>query len=81
MPESVYSLGVGLSSVEAWFSAALDIEDVLSGTGGINCMLWLLMLLSPLIRLTSLSWIVFWVDLVCLLGFEGCIFLFIIRFG
>ena len=29
-----YSLGNGLSSVEAWFSTALDIEDVLSGTGG-----------------------------------------------
>ena len=24
----------GLSSVEAWFSTALDIEEVLSGTGG-----------------------------------------------
>ena len=34
LPESVYSLGNGLSSVEAWFSTALDIEDVLSGTGG-----------------------------------------------
>ena len=31
---SVFSLGNGLSSVEAWFSTALDIEDVLSGTGG-----------------------------------------------
>ena len=29
-----YSLGNGLSSVEAWFSTALDIEEVLSGTGG-----------------------------------------------
>ena len=34
LPKSVYSLGSGLSSVEAWFSTALDIEDVLSGTGG-----------------------------------------------
>ena len=33
MPKCVYSLGNGLSSVEAWFSTALDIEDVLSGTG------------------------------------------------
>ena len=31
--ESVFSLGNGLSSVEAWFSTALDIEEVLSGTG------------------------------------------------
>ena len=34
LPKSVYRLGNGLSSVEAWFSTALDIEDVLSGTGG-----------------------------------------------
>ena len=33
MPKSVYSLGNGFSSVEAWFSTALDIEEVLSGTG------------------------------------------------
>ena len=33
-PKSVFSLGNGLSSVEAWFSTALDIEEVLSGTGG-----------------------------------------------
>ena len=30
---SVFSLGNGLSSVEAWFSTALDIEEVLSGAG------------------------------------------------
>ena len=29
-----FSLGNVLSSVEAWFSIALDIEEVLSGTGG-----------------------------------------------
>ena len=34
LPKSVFSLGKGLSSVEAWFSTALDIEEVLSGTGG-----------------------------------------------
>ena len=34
LPESVFSLGNGLSSVEAWFSTALDIEEVLAGTGG-----------------------------------------------
>ena len=34
LPRSVFSLGNGLSSVEAWFSTALDIEEVLSGTGG-----------------------------------------------
>ena len=30
----MFSLGNGLSSVEAWFSTALDVEEVLSGTGG-----------------------------------------------
>ena len=34
LPKSVFGLGNGLSSVEAWFSTALDIEEVLSGTGG-----------------------------------------------
>ena len=34
LPPSVFSLGSGLSSVEAWFSTALDLEEVLSGTGG-----------------------------------------------
>ena len=34
LPESVFSLGNGLSSVEAWFTTALDIEEVLSGVGG-----------------------------------------------
>ena len=34
LPKSVKSLGNGLSLVEGWFSTALDIEDVLSGTGG-----------------------------------------------
>ena len=34
VPRSVYSLGNGLSSVEAWFSTALDIEEVLPWVGG-----------------------------------------------
>ena len=34
LPKSVFSLGNGLSSVEAWFSTAFDIEEVLSGVGG-----------------------------------------------
>ena len=33
LPKSVLSFGNGLSLVEAWFSTALDIEEVLSGTG------------------------------------------------
>ena len=34
LPKSVISFGNGLSSVEAWFPTALDIEEVLSGVGG-----------------------------------------------
>ena len=34
LPKSVYCPGNGLSSVEAWFSTALDIEEFLAGTGG-----------------------------------------------
>ena len=33
LPKSVSSLGNGLTSVEAWFSTAVDIEEVLSRTG------------------------------------------------
>ena len=33
LPESVFSQGHGLSSIEAWLSTALDIEEVLSGVG------------------------------------------------
>ena len=31
VPESFYSAGCGRSSVEAWYTTALDIEEVLSG--------------------------------------------------
>ena len=31
VPESVFSAGGGRSSVEAWYTSALDIEEVLSG--------------------------------------------------
>ena len=34
LPKSVFSLGNGLASVEAWFSTALDIQEVQSGVGG-----------------------------------------------
>ena len=31
VPDSVFSVGGGRSSVEAWYTTALDIEEVLSG--------------------------------------------------
>ena len=33
VPQSVFRLGNGLSSVEAWCSTALDVEEVLAGIG------------------------------------------------
>ena len=62
LPRSVFSLGNGLSSVEAWFSTALDFVVI-------SCMLLSLMSLSPLILLIGLFWIVFRVAWVCLTGF------------
>ena len=34
VPRSIFSLGTGVSSVVAWFSTALDIEEVLAQIGG-----------------------------------------------
>ena len=31
VPDSVFSAGDGRSSVEAWYTTSLDIEEVLSG--------------------------------------------------
>ena len=76
LPTSVFSLGNWLSSVEAWFSTALDIEEVLNGTVVINCTLWLLMSSSLLILLIGPFWMVFWVAWDCLTGFVRFMFLF-----
>ena len=34
VPDSVFSAGCGRGSVEAWYTTALDIEEVLSGAAG-----------------------------------------------
>ena len=74
LPRSVYSLGNGLSSVEAWFSTALDIEEVLSGTGDHQ----LHVMVADVIKSFDT---VLWVDLGCLTGFLKFNFLFIVRCG
>ena len=33
VPDTVYSAGKGVSSVDAWYASALDIEEVLCGAG------------------------------------------------
>ena len=79
LPKSVFSLGNGLSSVEAWFSTALDTEEVFSLVL-ISCTFWLLMSLSPLILLIGPFWIVLWGGWDFLTGFVRFIFLFMVRF-
>ena len=48
VPNSVYSGGGGRSSVEAWYTTALDIEEVLSEDAGSDIIFYLQMLLSHL---------------------------------
>ena len=80
--KSAFSLGNGLSLVEAWLSTALDIEEVLSGTGGDRDQLHVMVAdvkksfdtvdSSVLVALCG-GW-----D--CLTGFVGRVFLFIVGF-
>ena len=51
VPDSVFCAGGGRSSVEAWYTTALDIEEVLSGVVDSDDHLLSLMLLNLLIRL------------------------------
>ena len=78
LPKSVYSLGNGLSSVEAWFSTALDMDEVLSGTGGDQ----LHVMVADVIK--SFDTIGPFLTVLCvvsgyLTGFVRFIFLFIVR--
>ena len=81
LPTSVFSLGNGLSSVEAWFSTAMVIEEVLSGTGGDQLHVMIAGVIksfdtvdrSILDCALGRGW-------VCLTGFVECIFRFIVRF-
>ena len=58
VPGSVFSAGGGHSSVEAWYSTALDIEGSLSGVLDSDVHILSLMLSSPLILLTVVFWII-----------------------
>ena len=37
VPASVFSAGGGCGSVEAWYTSALDIEEVLTGAARFRC--------------------------------------------
>ena len=73
-------MGHGLSSVEAWFSTALDIFTFCPVLVGINCMLWLLMSSSLLTQLTGPFLTALWVVLVRLVGSGGRTLLTTVRF-
>ena len=77
----MYSLGNGLSSVEAWFSTALDIEEVLSGTGGDQLHVMVADVIKSFDTVTDQFWTVLWVVLGFLTGFVRFIFRSIVRFG
>ena len=59
VPSSVYSAGNGRSSVEAWYTTALDIEEVLAGAVDTHVHILLLTSLNLLIRLIVVFWIGF----------------------
>ena len=59
LPQSVFSLGDGLSSVEAWFSTPLDIDEVLSGIGGDQ----LHVMVADVIKFLTLWTSPFWIAL------------------
>ena len=80
MPKSVFSLGNGLSSVEAWFATALDIEEVLSAVGGDQLHVTVADVIKSLTQLTGPFLTALWVVLVCLVGSGGRTLLTTVRF-
>ena len=81
LPKRVYSLGNGLSSVEAWFSTALDIEEVLSGTGGDQLHVMVADVIKSFDTVDRSILDCALGRLGCLIGFVRFISRFIIRFG
>ena len=65
VPDAVFSAGGGRGSVEAWYTSALDIEEVLPGAADSDVHFLLLMLLNPLTRLIG----VFQIESCLVLGF------------
>ena len=80
VPDSVFSAGKGVSSVDAWFATALDIEEVLSQTGHSDFHIFVADVLNILTLLIVIFLIVPLADLVSLPGFVRCTSLFIAMF-
>ena len=80
LPKSVFSLGNGLSSVEAWFSTALDIEEVLSGVGGDQLHIMVADVIKSFDIVDSSFLTVLWVDFSFPTGFGRHTLLITVRF-
>ena len=81
VPFCVFSAGCGRSSIQAWFTTALDIEEVLSGVVQDDVhIFFLLMLLSLLVLLIVAFWIGCLVVWVCQAGLGMLILSIILRF-
>ena len=57
VPDSVYSAGGGRSSVEAWYTTAQDIEEVLSGAVDSDVHLFVADVNKSFDRWIGVSWI------------------------
>ena len=80
VPQSVFTLGNGVSSVVACFSTALDIEEVLSGAGGDQLHVMVAVVIESFDTVDRSPLIVLWGVLGCLLGLGRKILLTIIKF-
>ena len=80
VPDSVFSAGGGRGSVEAWYTSALDIEEVLSGATDSHVHLFVADVLNPLI-VDRVSWIGCCLVLGCLAGFVMLILNTMLMFG
>ena len=59
VPDSVFSAGGGRGSVEAWYSTALDIEEVLTGAADSDVHLFVAEVIKSLTPLIAGYWIEF----------------------
>ena len=82
LPSSVFSAGGGRSSVEAWYSTALDLEECLSGALDSEVHIFLLLMWSsPLTRLIEAFLTMFLVVLGFLVGLGMSTFSIMLLFG
>ena len=69
VPDSVFSAGGGRGSVEAWYTSAFDIEEVLSGAVDSHVHLFVADVIKSFDTVDRVFLMLFFVVLVCLAGF------------